>query len=149
MSVHHVHVWCLERLEKAIGFPGIWRYWQLLSCHVGAKNRIQQYIFLQIKVITGYNVYFACIRAGLIPSTKKKKNDNKVRSIRSCSLWYISKGKQVDSTGERMVTQLPPQVLSFPSSGIQWACVHTRELLHFLWQTCFRKGTQGTGVHST
>lgn len=22
MSVHHVHAWCLERLEKAIRFPG-------------------------------------------------------------------------------------------------------------------------------
>lgn len=93
MSVHHVHAWCLEGLEKAIRFPGIWRYRELLSCHVGAKNRIQQYIFLQIKAITGYNVYFACKRAGLTPSTKKKKNDNKVRSISSCSLRYISKGK--------------------------------------------------------
>lgn len=73
MSVHHVHAWCLEGLEKAIRFPGIWRYRELLSCHVGAKNRIQQYIFLQIKAITGYNVYFACKRAGLTPSTKKKK----------------------------------------------------------------------------
>lgn len=83
----------LREARKGHQIPWKWRYRQLLCCHVGAKNGTQQYIFLQIKTITGYNVYFACIRVGLTPSTKKKRNDNKVKSISSCSLRYISKGK--------------------------------------------------------
>lgn len=63
----------LREARKGHQIPWKWRYRQLLSCHVGAKHRTQQYIFLQMKTITGYNVYFACIRAGLTPSTKKEK----------------------------------------------------------------------------